>query len=340
MGLDEPGVLDLHSIGGLGVMMFFSISGYLVASSWLADPHLPRFLARRLLRIWPALAAAVLFTLVLLGPILTTLSLPEYAVHPLVAGHLHSLRFVFHDDLATGVIVSNPYRGNINGPLWTIPLETRCYALLALVGACGLLARCRLLAAGFLLLAAAYAIVDARGETFLALSAETHVLRISFEYSLFFLAGALLRTCGIPVRPGRRLALVTATLILAVVAIAVHRPFLALLAAVPVSSILFGASALPLIKDAGRFGDFSYGIYLYSMPVQQALIWYAKGAWSWHALLAASLSIALLLAVASWHLVEKHALRLKPEPAEAADWTGRREALPISWALIAYLMLA
>ena len=40
-----------HSFGNLGVLIFFSISGYLVTSSWLKDPNILRFAARRALRM-------------------------------------------------------------------------------------------------------------------------------------------------------------------------------------------------------------------------------------------------------------------------------------------------
>lgn len=51
-----------NTVSTLGVKIFFCISGYLVAASWLRDPHLPRFLARRSLRIFPALIAITLLS--------------------------------------------------------------------------------------------------------------------------------------------------------------------------------------------------------------------------------------------------------------------------------------
>ena len=47
----EPRVIGDHSFGSLGVLIFFSISGYLVTSSWIADPHPGRFFTRRFLRV-------------------------------------------------------------------------------------------------------------------------------------------------------------------------------------------------------------------------------------------------------------------------------------------------
>src|SRR5690349_16819305 len=39
-----------NTVSTLGVKIFFCISGYLVACSWLRDPNFPRFIARRSLR--------------------------------------------------------------------------------------------------------------------------------------------------------------------------------------------------------------------------------------------------------------------------------------------------
>ncbi len=58
-------------------------------------------------------------------------------------------------------------------------------------------------------------------------------------------------------------------------------------------------------------GDYSYGLYIYACPVQQALAAMHLHEANFPAYIAASLLVSLLLATASWHLVEKHALRLK-----------------------------
>jgi peptidoglycan/LPS O-acetylase OafA/YrhL len=58
-------------------------------------------------------------------------------------------------------------------------------------------------------------------------------------------------------------------------------------------------------------GDYSYGLYLYGYPVQQTLALFGAIKLGMMMFLLLSLIIAGILAVASWHLVEKHALRLK-----------------------------
>ena len=55
------------NFGALGVKIFFVISGFLVTQSWLARRAAAPFVVARALRIYPALVAATLLTIVLAG---------------------------------------------------------------------------------------------------------------------------------------------------------------------------------------------------------------------------------------------------------------------------------
>jgi peptidoglycan/LPS O-acetylase OafA/YrhL len=61
---------------------------------------------------------------------------------------------------------------------------------------------------------------------------------------------------------------------------------------------------LPAIP-AARFGDLSYGLYIYGWPVEEGAIWLLGGhAWWWQ-VLALALPATAALAFLSWHLVER-----------------------------------
>ena len=57
--------------------------------------------------------------------------------------------------------------------------------------------------------------------------------------------------------------------------------------------------------------DVSYGVYLYAYPIQQVVIMMLPG-WSAVACLGVAVPIVLVLALLSWLLIERPALRLKP----------------------------
>jgi peptidoglycan/LPS O-acetylase OafA/YrhL len=59
-----------------------------------------------------------------------------------------------------------------------------------------------------------------------------------------------------------------------------------------------------------RIGDYSYGLYVYAFPIQQALVHVQRDLGP-IALFAAAFALTLLVAIASWHGMEKPALGLK-----------------------------
>src|SRR5579872_720444 len=88
--------------------MFFSLSGFLVAGSLERSKTFLTFLGLRVFRIMPALAVEVLLSALILGPLLTTLSLGAYvrdsefhAYFLNIVGDIHYL--------LPGVFTSNPF---------------------------------------------------------------------------------------------------------------------------------------------------------------------------------------------------------------------------------------
>jgi peptidoglycan/LPS O-acetylase OafA/YrhL len=310
-GLPEPVILNVHSLGGFGVLVFFSVSGYLVAQSWDADPNLPRFAARRLLRIWPGLAVVVLLTVLVWGPLLTFIPTGEYFRHVWTREYLHNLRFSMRDILPVR-LDGNALPLAVNGPLWTIPLELKCYVALAILGAAGLLRSKWWAVLLTAVLLVRYAVIEPRGDQLVDAWAWTLEQRYLLEFGLFFAAGVLLHFLDLD-GARRKLLLVAGAWLLGAAAVAFGRPLLALWFVVPATVIAFGVASLPYARRAGRFGDLSYGFYIYAFPIQQTLIWLYGKKLPWMAVFALVLVTTAAFAAASWHLVEKRALRLKPK---------------------------
>ncbi|MES2348554.1 MAG: hypothetical protein V4641_13415, partial [Pseudomonadota bacterium] len=64
------------------------------------------------------------------------------------------------------------------------------------------------------------------------------------------------------------------------------------------------------LNNFGKYGDFSYGIYIFAFPIQQLLVYYLPGiSWAENCIL--SFPITLLFAILSWHFIEKRCLTLK-----------------------------
>jgi peptidoglycan/LPS O-acetylase OafA/YrhL len=67
---------------------------------------------------------------------------------------------------------------------------------------------------------------------------------------------------------------------------------------------------LPLHR-IGAHNDYSYGVYIYAYPVQQLLLVWGVARWGYWPYALISLAAVVPFAVASWWLIEKHALKLK-----------------------------
>ena len=308
-GQPEIRLYGAYSLGDLGVVMFFAISGFLVTRSWMQDPHVLRFFARRMLRVWPALAVLVLLTTLGLGPIFTPLPLANYLADPRFAAFFANLWMKAHTDLPVQM-APGPFEHIVNGSLWTIPLEVRCYVLLALLGVLGLL-RWRWVLVGLALAFAAYHLgwLNA-GVFFIRGDAQGRSLQLEF-IACFFLGAALARFPTL-LRPDRALMLVALSVAFYGAASSLGNPVFAIWLAVPLLTLAVGSASWPVLRRAGRFGDLSYGVYLYAFTVQQIVIRVSPPALQWWMQLGLAVVLTGTCALASWHWVEKRALHLKP----------------------------
>ena len=302
--LDEPlyAAFAPLNLGTLGVEVFFVLSGFLVTQSWLAHPSVRAFAMARVLRIYPALVAATLFTIVVAGAS-SALGWAEYLSSPTTWRYL--LRTASGYDVVDrlpGVFPANPFPHAANGSLWTLPVELRLYVALGLAGAAGLLARPRAwLAAGLALVAAAIAWPDA-----VPLDPNTRGTRLA---ALLFLLGSLAYVWRrhVPLSlPGAALAL--ALPLVDAHGLARDGPLFALLLAYLVLVVAYHPALR--VRGTGRAPDYSYGLYVYAFPIQQTIVWLAPGITP-VPLFAAALALTLVAAAVSWHAIEAPALRLK-----------------------------
>lgn len=301
-GQIEPSFFGVHSAGGMAVAIFFIISGYLVTISWWRDPNLWRFALRRFLRIWPALTAVVVFTAYGLGAWVTQLPTWDYLTHGATANYLQTLWMRIHYVLP-GVFDHNPYPHGVNGSLWTIPYEVRCYIVLGLAGLLGLLKYRPVL---LLCIAVYMAWFFSRSNADL-----TGTVHYGRELSAFFLAGACLsalESCWRR-RPMLWMSVIGVACALSWFADWRHT---AVLIGLPFVVLYIGTKTTPFIHRAGRWGDPSYGIYLFAFPVQQTVLLYTWPGAGFAGTLCLAALITLVLAYASWHLLEKQALKFKP----------------------------
>jgi peptidoglycan/LPS O-acetylase OafA/YrhL len=302
---EEPLVaLCGKSFGSVAVDVFFVVSGFLVAKSWDRSGGVLEFAAARALRIYPGLWVCVAFCVAVVGAAFTSLPLADYASSTDTAAFvLRNLTVLPFGTLGhlPGVFDRQP-EPTINLPLWTLPFELKMYVLLALLGRLRWLHRRGLVAS----------LVATAGAVYLAHAASGAPPAPAIEYARFawfFYAGTLayLHRERMPIDGRIALSLFAAV----VVAAAALRPELRepVIALATPYLVLWAALALPRALLAyNRVGDYSYGLYIYGFPVQQAIVACGRGRATTADDLWYSLPVALLLAMLSWHLVEARAL--------------------------------
>jgi peptidoglycan/LPS O-acetylase OafA/YrhL len=310
-----------NTVSTLGVKIFFCISGYLVAISWLRDPHLLRFLARRSLRIFPALIAITLLTAFILGPALTNMPLSRYFSEVGTYDYLNNIRLyityylpgVFEGTSPLANVASPTAPAElavVNGSLWSLPVEFAMYLILpALIGFTRLLNRPWAFAA----LTVAFACASFLLTT--AWPQERWIVYATNVWALLQLgAYFVISACIAVYRIERGLNIYIAFVALFALSLFEPGPVVKeglLLCALPYMILCYGIGTAPFVRFF-RGPDLSYGLFLYGFPIQQILIQFLGAHLSPWRLFAAALPLATACAWLSWHFIEARALARKP----------------------------
>ncbi len=302
------------SLGHFGVDVFFVISGYLVTASLLGRRGLAAFLRARVLRIFPALGVNAFGSALVIGALHTNLPASAYFAN------LETWRYALQNTTTwpwgvwwtlPGVFEHVPVPHVVNGSLWSLPWELTMYAGLVLVGLAVLRPRPLFPRAALPWLFLAVAAVSAAGFTLneaMELT-DNFTLRQGMRLLALFATGAVFHQFR------ERIPLSLPLFLLAVATFAASLVFghwltFGYVLALPYVVLWLAYVPGGPVRAFNALGDYSYGLYLWAFPVEQAVLQRAPGM-SQPALTAVAGAITLALAVASWHRVEEPALRLK-----------------------------
>lgn len=299
--------LGIDTLGGVGVAIFFVLSGYLVTLSLERTDSLLIFVRKRAVRIFPALLVVCVMSVFILGPTLTTLPLGTYWHDKQTWTYLKTISGWSIQYALPGVFDSTPLPNAVNGSLWSLPYELRCYIFLVIASFLPGSLRLKALVA-FVVLSA---LLIARPAVPPAVVFDTFIGLDYFmnKLGLLFALGAVFAAWRDYLQPRLWHVLFFAALMTIVSHSQARLLFFLLLAGVASLWLALSATWLPTVPQ--RMGDWSYGAYLYGFIVQQVLAKYHVHDLSFALFVVSSTLLTLVLAGLSWHLVEKPALRWK-----------------------------
>lgn len=315
----EPfNLMTRHQVTGghMAVDLFFIISGFLIAASYERSSSVASFMKKRVFRIYPAFVVVMLWGL--------------FAVLPASGGHTVATSTVsrtFDFILQTirlqdlhyeGAFAGNPTPGPVNGSVWSIQYEFWCYIGVAILGLTGLLRSNRVLVGLFLGSIAVSVLFAIFGWT-----PGGKLLGVIFGYPPLWARLLPMYLAGVVFYRLRGHLKLKASWIAAACALLVAAAILPygwpLLFPVAGSFLVLALAFHRSVNLHGwsRFGDFSYGTYLYAFPVQQLIMRFLGHPVSPWTLFALATPVSLACAFMSWHLVEKWFMRRAIRPPRA-----------------------
>lgn len=304
IGIGQFSVMK-QAVSGLGVKIFFVISGYLITKSFLSDSNALRYSIKRFFRIMPGLAVIVVLTTFIFGPILTDLSTKEYFANPETYAYLKNI--LFHPVYTLpGVFGQNPYPYAVNGSLWSLPVEVFMYLLMPLtivifrkfnIEKIGMIL-------GFVVSFLLYIyILKFHNDLVIVVWGNSLVSGLSLV-PLFYL-GSLFTFKKVR----NLLNLQWAVAIMVILLLFDYSWFkseILLTFALPYLIFSFALQSRPVFAKIFSVNDYSYGLYLYGFLIQQIIVRkFGVLGLPLNYYFIVSLAVTFVFAVLSWHLVEK-----------------------------------
>ena len=289
----------------IAVKSFFVVSGFLIFMSYENSRNLVSYFEKRARRIYPAYFVVIVLC-AFLGSLLSAYTPREY----------FSMQFVQY--LAANLLFLNFIQPNlpglfegltlpaVNGALWTLKIEVLFYLFVPLAVMALRRFGCLSVLAGIYLGSIAYSVLmeNLAAKTGSAFYAE---LQRQLPGQLaFFISGA---ACYYYFE---QLSKHSAWLVLLAVAAFILQAWLPWKLIQPAALailVVYIACVIPCLGNFGKYGDFSYGVYIVHFPILQLMVslgWFAESPWMMLVLAAALVLVAAFLL---WHGVEKQFLR-------------------------------
>jgi len=284
-------------LGSLSVDIFFILSGYLIFTSLKYSKTVKNYIWKRVLRLYPALIILMLISLFIIPFFYkgdSIFSEKDYWTYLPNNLSLYKVQYFIN-----GIFESNPYPKAINGSLWSLSYEFTMYIVLVLLFP---FKKSKYIFHIILICFIASYFLYIFKPNFLSklfnyIYLDTKEL---YRLSTYFLAGSLLYF----VKFEKFNNIYTRISLLILLFLSLYFTLFKVIAPLPILILLIGTLKTKYISNIGeKFGDISYGVYIYGFLVQQIFMNYLN--LNVIELTIYSIIITYFLAYFSWHYVEK-----------------------------------
>lgn len=312
----ETKSLGLFPTGQIAVYTFFVISGYCILQSKVTSDSEWSYLLKRVIRIFPGLAVSLFFTVFIIGTICTEESIYQYLTNRNTYRYFKNIKlFPFAPTVLPGVFTHNAHL-EANGSLWTLAYEFTMY-IFVIIAAFLFRNRWRLFTTTFVVFFICYCIFseyfsESRLIPFINLS-----LYHTINFGIYFALGMLFYIHKDLISLNKWGAVFALVVWLGMYPLASIKGYFPLVAINWVRYfslsylVMYLSSIKGFLNSFGNNGDLSYGIYIYSFPIQQMIVVFWGSSLEVYQQILLAYALAVPLAWLSWNFVEKPILKYK-----------------------------
>jgi len=291
------------------VTAFFCISGFLITQSYFNSTSVRSYFRKRAARLLPAYVLVIVLSAVFLS-VLSQYSIPEYFTNPQLLKYvLANLSFLnFIEPNLPGVFLQKGLSPDVNGALWTLKVEVCFYLVIpALLFLVQRMKKKYLFFIGLYLLSIIYKNLL---ENYSQVSQNDTYAMLAHQlpgFMSYFVCGIALYYYQSTFQKYKLWLLVGGL----VVYLLERKLELEILTPLSLSLLVFTvAFSIKQLNSFGKYGDISYGLYLFHCPIIKAVA-YLGFFQKYNPFVVALLVILGIVAIsfASWHWVEKGFLK-------------------------------
>lgn len=289
----------------ISVNGFFCISGFLITRSYINSPSLKSYFAKRAARLLPAYIFVVVLCFLFLS-IISTFSFSEYFTNPFTYKYLASnLVFLnFIEPSLPGVFLTNGVEYPVNGSLWTLKVEVSFYLILPLI----IFVVQKLKKKYFVLISLyIFSVLYQHLFSWYAEFYDNSTLRMLSHQLPAFLSYFV---CGIALHYyfdffNRNKFIFFMFGFISI--IIEHKLGIKLVTPLALSVIIFSfAYSFKALNSFAKYGDISYGIYIYHFPIINLAIYFGLFVkFNPYFITIIIISIVLFVSTLSWYFIEK-----------------------------------